>query len=132
MISIQKMMRTTLSVRVSDFTMTSEMPKASAAPSTTRWPGSILSSPGRTMMTMPTRPSAIAAIRGRVSLSPRKADASSAVQIGVVNSIEISSAERDQRQRVEPGELPDIVRDVAAEMLQRAPACASPRSRRPK
>ena len=91
MISIQKMMRTTLSVRVSDFTITSEMPKANAAPSTTRCPGSILSRPGRTMMTMPTSPSAIAAIRGRVSLSPRNATARIAVQIGVVNSIEISS-----------------------------------------
>ena len=31
--------------------------------------------------------------------------------------------QRDQRQRIEPGELPDIVRDVAADMLQGAP-CA--------
>ena len=92
MISIQKMMRTTLSVRVSDFTITIEMPKASAASSTTRCPVSIVSSPGRTMMTMPTRPSAIAVTRGRVNFSPRKVTASSAVQIGVVNSMEISSA----------------------------------------
>ena len=115
------MMRTTLSVRVSDFTMTSEMPKANAAPSTTRCPGSILSSPGRTMMTMPIRPSAIAAIRGRVSLSPRKADRQQRRPDRRRELDRDQLGQRDQRQRIEPGELPDIVRDVAADMLQRAP-----------
>ena len=91
MISIQKMMRTTLSVRVSDFTMTSEMPKANAAPSTTRCPGSILSRPGPN-----DDDDADQAERDRGDPRarqpfPRNATASIAVQIGVVNSIEISS-----------------------------------------
>ena len=92
MISIQKMMATTLSVRVSDFTITTDMPKQTAPASMIRWPGSTAVTPGRTMTSTPTRPSMIAAILRALMRSPRKSTASSAPQIGVVNSIEISCA----------------------------------------
>ena len=92
MISIQKMIRTTLSVRVSDFTMTTDMPKATAPASMMTCPGSIWSVPGRTITATPTIPSRMAAIFGQFRRSPRKMTARIAVQIGVVNSIEISWA----------------------------------------
>ena len=89
--------------------------------------------PGRTITTMPTSPSTIAAMPGRGSVFHRgRGTASSAVQIGVVNSIETSSAERDQGQRVEPRGLARKVGNVAADMLQRPfGAPASPKSLRP-
>ena len=75
------------------------------------------------MMTMPTSPSAIAAIRGRVSRSPRNADRQDRRPDRCRELDRDQLAERDQRQRVEPGKLSDIMGDVAADMLQRAP-CA--------
>jgi hypothetical protein len=48
--------------------------------------------PGLMMMRMPANPSAMAARRSPVTRSPRKMPARIAVQIGNVNSIEITSA----------------------------------------
>ena len=93
MIIIQKMMLTTLSVRVIDLTITIEMPKATAAPSTTSWPGFERSDAGaHDDQDADQAEHDRGQSCGRFSLSPRKATASIAVQIGVVNSIEISTA----------------------------------------
>ena len=90
--SIQKMIETTLSVAVSDLTRMIEIAKPTAAASAMSWPGSTCSRPGRTMTATPTRPSATATMRAAPSRSPRKATASSAVQIGIVNSIATTCA----------------------------------------
>ena len=82
------------------------------------------------MMTMPMRPSAIAAIRAaRQPLAKEgRREQRGPDRCGELDRDQLG--QRDQRQRIEPGELADIVRDVAADMLHGA-ACASPRSRRP-
>jgi len=51
--SIQNRIVTTLSVRVSDFTMVTEMAKPTAAANAMICPGTISLVPGRTMMTTP-------------------------------------------------------------------------------
>ena len=86
------MMRIVLSVRVSDLTMTMEMPKHTAAPSTIKWPGLTEPALGLTMTITPISPSTMEAMRALVIRSPRKDTARIAVQMGVVNSTEISTA----------------------------------------
>ena len=56
------------------------------------WPGTISVVPGRTMMTTPTIPNATARFFHRPIRSPRKATARIAVQIGMVNSMEMTWA----------------------------------------
>ena len=51
------------------------------------WPGSMWPASGRTIMTTPTSPRTIALIFHGFICSPRKSTASTAVQIGIVNSI---------------------------------------------
>jgi hypothetical protein len=72
--------------------MANEMAKAKAAESTINWPGSNASTPGRTMIVTPTSPSTIAVTFQTFMRSPRKLTASSAVQIGAVNSMAMSCA----------------------------------------
>src|SRR6185369_1015383 len=90
--SIQKTIVTALSVRVSDLTRITEIAKPTAAASAISWPGSTWSTPGRTMTATPTTPSTTATTRAALSRSPRNETASSAVQIGIVNSIATTCA----------------------------------------
>ena len=85
--SIQKMIATALSLRVSDLTMITEIAKPTAAASATSCPGSRWPVSGRTIVATPIRPRTMATIRAAFSRSPRNDTASSAVQIGIVNSI---------------------------------------------
>lgn len=64
-----------------------EMLKPIAAPGAISCPGLISPVAGRTIMTTPTMPSAMAAIFQTVMRSDRNVAASTAVQIGMVNSI---------------------------------------------
>jgi hypothetical protein len=89
---IQNMITTTLSVRVSAFTKITEVAKPSAAQSAISWPGLIVPLNGRTMMATPTKPRTTARFFHRPMRSPRKTTAKIAVQIGMVNSIEITCA----------------------------------------
>ena len=86
-ISIQKPITTALSLRVSDFTKVSETAKPSAAPKATTCPRFSPSALGRTIRPTPSRPSTTASTFHAFMRSARKAAASSAVQIGIVNSI---------------------------------------------
>ena len=90
--SIQKMMATVLSVRVSAFTMITETAKPTAASSAINCPGCTAPVWGRTMIITPTSPSATAIVFQRPMRSRSTATASSAVQIGIVNSIATSCA----------------------------------------
>ena len=81
------MIATALSLLVSDLTMITAIAKPTAAARATSWPGSTWSVAGRTIVATPTMPRTMAAIRGPLSRSPRNETASSAVQIGIVNSI---------------------------------------------
>ena len=74
-------------VRVSDFTIAIETPKPTAAASAIYWPGLISSVAGRTIITTPTSPSAIAKNFQIVMRSPKNIAARIAVQSGMVNSI---------------------------------------------
>ena len=69
-----------------------EMAKPTAAASAINWPGTISLVPGRTMRMTPTTPSTTARFFHRPMRSPRKATARIAVQIGMVNSIEMTWA----------------------------------------
>src|SRR5581483_6532476 len=79
--SIQKMMASVFSVRVSDFTSAIEMPKPTAATSAIICPGLISPAAGRTMVTTPINPSTIAATFRVVICSPRNIAARIAAQI---------------------------------------------------
>ena len=90
--SIQKMIATVLSVRVSFFTMITDTAKPTAAASAINWPGSTAPVCGRTMIVTPTRPSSTAALFHPPMRSPSTATASAAVHIGIVNSIATNCA----------------------------------------
>ena len=70
--------------------MVTETAKPTAAARAMIWPGTISLVPGRTMMTTPITPSATARFFHSPMRSPRKATARIAVQIGMVNSIEMT------------------------------------------
>lgn len=72
--------------------MITEVAKPTAAASAMSWPALIAPEKGRTMMATPTRPSITARFFQRPMRSPRKATARIAVQIGMVNSMEITWA----------------------------------------
>ena len=73
-------------MRVSDLTSTTDTAKPTAAASATPWPGFSPVAAGRTITATPARPSATASTFQRFIRSPRKATASAADQIGIVNS----------------------------------------------
>ena len=103
--SIQKMIASVCSVRVSDFTIAIEMPKPTAAASAINWPGLISPVAGRTIMTTPTMPE-----RDGGDLPDRHAFAEKhrGENGGPDRHGEFDRhhlADRDQRQRIEPAEL---------------------------
>ena len=84
--SIQKMMATALSVRVSDLVSVTDTAKPTAAASAIAWPALSPAAEGRTIRPTPSSPSTMASAFQRFIRSPRKPTARHAVQIGIVNS----------------------------------------------
>jgi len=74
------------SVASSFLVMALVMPKERAAATTAKIAGSNAPTPGRTMISTPTKPSAMASCRFRLSRSPSSSTAVSAPQMGEVNS----------------------------------------------
>src|SRR5215472_6490739 len=85
--SIQKIIASVFSVRVSDLTSATEIPKPTAATSAINWPGSTSPVAGRMITTTPINPSTIAVTLLDVMRSLRKMAARIAAQITMVNSI---------------------------------------------
>ena len=119
MISIQKMMRTTLSLRVSDFTMTTEMPKATAAPSTTKMAGLGRAYAGAHDDDNADQPEHDRRDAGAAQFFAEEDDSQERRPDRRRELDRDEFAERDQRQRIEPRGLAGIVGGVAADMLQR-------------
>ena len=116
MINIQKMIDTTLSVRVRDLTRMMEPAKPIAASSATTWPTSTWSSPGRTMITTPTTPRATAATRAAVILSPRRHDREQRDPYGPREFDRNDFRDWNHRDREEPEELRHVVHGIAGEV----------------